>query len=492
MSEYGQYDELHQYGQQVPGAPPFIPEVTIGGESDEGAIEYDTTADDDNEGRYRWAADDLNAPDTSGIGSEHDVADATGNDIDINTEPETVDLGDSALTGWEPAHTELPNDHPVRFGRHAAAAGPPILSSLVEAPTIDEAPQTNAEDARVLEFNIDTRHLPLEVHERPEADVGDSADEVPPTYPRRVYEQRNVPSGFPDWYEADSKEWRTRPLQGEVPPTDAELAVIDKVNESIIEIGDEVGANMRGALQDPEEHHFFPDKQAYLHGVAMRFGSKTAAVLQNSRGFSHPQAGVAWTRQGNTYDDAFGITHEKMHGVSLEVVTSMPAVQTQETSGPATVQYGVQSLKVGYHDLASERSINSHAATEFATDMATNKSMIMTGVGPIDPTYWPIDILGGHAVLETARAYGLKPLEVENELIKGLWTPDRSGMEKVREVMGDVRFHRFINLDAELTASQARRVAQELGWDYAIEDLAKAHVGQFDAYFGWRRRRYAV
>jgi hypothetical protein len=476
MSDFAEYDGTHQYGQPVPGVPPFVSEVSIGDEAVEDG--YGDTGSDDELGQDYYG----DAPD---IGVETDWQEDTAGAYD---EPAELDLGAAGDNyGAETVDLDLPAAHPATFGRHAAAVGRTILTDgrTVAAPELSFEARP-----RTLEFEVDLRGTPAEGTDLPASDT--DTEYRPPAYPRRVYRDTYEQPGFGKWYEADADDLRSRPMQGEVRPSNFEEGVIDKVDRSIVEIGDEVGVDMRGALQPLEEHHIFPDKPSYVHGIERRFGATEAAKLEVNRGFFHPQAGLIWTRQGDPFDDAFGLTHEKIHGVSLEVVTPEPLTYTTDAQGAPQPQYAARRVAIGYQDLCPQRLSDAHGATEFVTDMATNKSMIMSGYGPIDPLYRAIDILGGHAVLETARAYGVKPLEVENQLIKGMWTPDRTGMERVREVLGDERFDRFIHLTATMTGRAAERAAQELGWDFAIDDLVKAGVGKFNTYFDWRRRRYAV
>ncbi|HEX9153481.1 MAG TPA: hypothetical protein VF809_01545 [Candidatus Saccharimonadales bacterium] len=309
--------------------------------------------------------------------------------------------------------------------------------------------------------------------------------ERPPKLPQYVYVGEAVPPGFAEWYETKTAAERSVPMPGSSLATPEEKDFVEESNLIIVEMGDEAGADMRDRVQPLHEHNFYDTKGAYVLGTKMRFGPRMAGRYVDSQGFMHPSTGLVWTRSDDPRHDRYGMLHEKIHGVSVTHIE--PGVLPYTRDG--RTQYMARSVKVGYQDLPTQPIDGPHGMTEWVTDMAACKGMQKAGLGPICPNYRPLDILGGWVVMETAAEVGHKPYDIENYLIKGLWTPDRSGVEMMRDRFDNSGVDRLVNLGAWMNCRMAIDIAVELDMPDAVDDLRAYDRGEFDTYFNWRRPR---
>jgi hypothetical protein len=313
---------------------------------------------------------------------------------------------------------------------------------------------------------------------------------LPPSAPYFVSGGSPDDVAFIEAYEVQAAEERKLPIEGEVPPTDDERMLIAEADEAIVAIGDEVGVNMRGRIPDTAEHHFFADHASYMHGVETMVGPDAARAHEKSNGFCSPEAGVVLVREADPGVRRTGIVHEKVHGVSL-----VQAESERRADGQPVVPYVPRTVHIGYTDLATRPTGRPHGLTEWVTEMTANKGAAMTKDGPLAPEtsgYTRLNILGDGLVVATATEYGVPPSMVENGLIKGLWTPDRSGLSMIRNVFGDASYDEIVNMPANLRPAEALRLARQFELGTAVQALIAYSAGTPADMYGWQRRRRAA
>jgi hypothetical protein len=277
-----------------------------------------------------------------------------------------------------------------------------------------------------------------------------------------------------------------QPFKGEAPKTDADKQFMADYDRASAIVAKEVGTPAP-AETDSARIHLFNSKGEYLAGIADRWGAKEAERRVSTQGFNFPGTGVVWTRSGNTAHDEYGMGHEMEHDSSLAVVNTKPPAY--DIVGGQIEAIHVKETHVGYSDLPTTLPPGEpHGLTEMVTDMSINKKLELMGRPPIVPDYRPLDLLGSALVRKVAEAHDdLTPAAVENGLIRGMRTTDRSMLEKVRAVVGDEGLDTVVNMKAHLFGKEAIAIARQLGLD--TTELETYDAGRPVRYFDWQRAR---
>ncbi|HEV7454805.1 MAG TPA: hypothetical protein VGO07_06115 [Candidatus Saccharimonadales bacterium] len=277
-----------------------------------------------------------------------------------------------------------------------------------------------------------------------------------------------------------------RPFRGEAPKTDADMEFIADYDKADAAMAKEIGAPAP-AKTDPARIHLFNSKNEYLAGIAGRWGDKEAERRVSSQGFNSPDTGVVWTKRGDQAHDEYGMGHEMEHDGSLVVANTKPPAYDMINGQIEPIH--VKDIKVGYWDLPTTLPPGEpHGLTEMVTDMSINKKLELMGRPPIVPGYRPLDLLRSALVRKVAEAHDdLTPAAVENGLILGMRTTDRSMLEKVRAVVGDEGLDTIVNMKAHLFGKEAIAIAQRLGLD--TTELETYDAGRPVRYFDWQRAR---
>jgi hypothetical protein len=302
--------------------------------------------------------------------------------------------------------------------------------------------------------------------------------------------------GFSDWWEGRSQELRSRPFPGEVDPTEREKEYIDDANDAIAQMGDDmgIGEEMRRRLQPLAEHHLLPDRDAYIQGLRERYGETGVARYggMSARGHANPRDGIVWSRDPSPKFNRDGLFHEKMHGVSGQILEpNLPYSPGYGPDGRALpyTHGDPKLLHNGYTDLRDPRNQNQgpHGFTEFVTDMAADRALQMTDYQPLTPNYRPFDILSAGVIEQTALRQGMDPNEIDNGLVKGMWVPTaRDMLGAVREALGADAYQQFVNLSGHMYGHQAAQYAYDWGLPNDVMSRLDAYdKGRPVNYFPW-------
>jgi hypothetical protein len=258
-----------------------------------------------------------------------------------------------------------------------------------------------------------------------------------------------------------------------------ELDAIGRFGEKLVALGDEVGvdpAELRARITESKHIHIFPRAADYA-----------AAVMQKThrsggnRGILIPDTGILAIERRDPLDNVYGIMHEMTHDAShLHVTPHLEAA----TDGSVRLDVGKTSATVtaGHMHMGSARP---HAATEAITDMATHRAMVDASLPRIIPGYGVASLLLTGVIIDTAGARE-HPREVEDSIIKGILTPDQTGIGKIQKALGDQAVKIFMNTPGNLKSASTAMYANQIGSPTAEATLWARHAGAPVGWFTWR------
>lgn len=243
----------------------------------------------------------------------------------------------------------------------------------------------------------------------------------------------------------------------EAPLSDDEWTDITAMHGALIAVGDELGVDLRDRLPKRGYYHMFDSDEAYREDTTAHFGK----ALGGDRGFT-TQVGIFMPRREPS-DTQHIFAHETAHFVSNYRITAevvSPASNTSEAEVDTTVD------RVGY--IHNDKG---HVLDEVATEMVTgrvNQKMLRTTGAYLKET-----ILCNGVVYDTATHHKIPPQEVKDTLMRGLLNGDQTGVNLIRDALGEERAARFLDLNPEdmPDINAAIAVAKELQLPDAVKTL---------------------
>jgi hypothetical protein len=261
------------------------------------------------------------------------------------------------------------------------------------------------------------------------------------------------------YYDALATSDKYAQLPREVRATPQEETHLAAINKAALQVGQELGVDMRDRLITPDEVHFFdaPDPQISPH--------------PHSVGHHSDLTGIRVVRGPTEVHNLSRIAHEAAHG--FEAVQIKHQTPWQQ---PHKVALEVSS--------GSAATLPRTALRESITDMARDYLMSKAGHTTI-ATVYPADNLLLQGVIEQAAAhFKIAPRSLALGLIKDTWTGGTQSVDLIQRHMGE-RFQDYLHLPSGLSAKQARTAAVRIGLDNAADQLQAFIKDKQYAAFQW-------
>jgi hypothetical protein len=269
-------------------------------------------------------------------------------------------------------------------------------------------------------FELSTSDIPPEVHPQVEAvgpnrDVTGGREEMARSFLTQMRESRDALGQIP----------------GEIEKTPEQIAEILRIHTAVIQLGDELGVNVRDRLPEIRHYHLFGSHEAYVQGAGM-VGSEQPT---ETGGMSDISRGIFCETRDDPVRDRTGFAHEITHFIARGIF--YPTVHYDED--------GTGHLGGNYTHGFSPQS---HALEEWTSDIGMRIILRRAGYedGDWGESYRPLNMIGDALVAETAAANAESIEAVEKLLVRGKFTGDMDGPRLMTRAIGHDRMQRFMQL----------------------------------------------
>jgi hypothetical protein len=251
---------------------------------------------------------------------------------------------------------------------------------------------------------------------------------VPPEPQPRFYTAKYAyePTGSPEepseeYVQArlnELDELRAQPLPHETPLSDDEWAAIRASHEGLVALGEEVGIDVDARLPRREHYHMFDTPRDLKNDIGVKMPFLRAIQITDR--------GVLLVHHDDPDFRMSFATHETFHGITAERVEVSPETKRLIVGEPIPYTLGGGIL-----------------LNEAITDMATHRAMMKGGHNRVALVYLAADLALDRMIRQTADAHDMSPKELETTLIRGAFTGDETGLNFLRETVGEYELQRF-------------------------------------------------
>ncbi|HEX3568445.1 MAG TPA: hypothetical protein VHT70_02090, partial [Candidatus Saccharimonadales bacterium] len=251
------------------------------------------------------------------------------------------------------------------------------------------------------------------------------------------------------------------------PVTNKEWGEIERMQEGIVTVGDDVGVDVRDRLPKREHYHLFDDKQAYRASLES-FAIHPEDLSDISRGMYLPSTGIFLIRHDDLTQASLA-GHETAHSISA--VIKPP--DFEKITNPNKLDHPYRPPEGGI------------LMNEAVTNMTANLAMYHGDFPGCRMGYGNANYMLTAMVREAADAQRIDPQEIEDMLIRGLFTNDQAGIDLLKEALGHERVERFMKLESDSDSNRAKRDAEALGLPWAASAIRDAQKGHGPNSFNW-------